>query len=298
MKLTLIRVLSFFAISGLLMGQTALEQKQAAEAAAIELETSTARQDFFNFISGRPIENVQLLQNNSLVVIEESFKYLELKPGLKKRLAHLGQTETIFYTLLRSPKDRPDRAGSFHRGRRSLFMDLGSIDKNNFLLIFIHELAHGVDDVMRTALSEFSNSSTRTQVIEILERKQNPADLNSQERNLIRAWLIAGLERGLLAEYRAWLFTYLAYQEGLRDGTLQPTEWLDRLHNTKPENTTIEEHIYRTLSQNWHDPQDDVFANPIISELLKEIRQEFYANPRLIKMGNIGQLIEGTAISK
>jgi hypothetical protein len=170
-------------------------------------------------------------------------------------------------------------------------MDLGSIDKNNFFIILIHELAHGVDDIMRKALVDFGSRATRTQIFEILDKKTNPAELNNLERDLIRGWLIAGLERGLLAEYRAWLFTYLAYQEGLRDGTLHPTEWLDRLHNTKPENTTVEEHIYRSLSQNWSDPQDDVFSNAIINELLRELRQEFYANPRLIKMGNIGTLI-------
>lgn len=268
-----------------------MREVQRLEREKIEAGIKETKIQFANFLAGRELNNLDLVRQNSPTVIELSFQYLEKNSGIKQNLVKYARQDSIYYTLLRSQDDRPDREGSFHRGKRSLFMDFGNLSKNDWFVTFIHELAHGVDSVMREAVVLFGRISTRQQVQAIVDTKSSVQDLNPQEKLVLKNWIIAGLNRGLLAEYRAWLLTFYAYQEGLTDGSLTKVAWLEKIHNTKPANQSIETHIYRFLSETWTNPKTEIFAKPLMQELLTEIRNEYYQNPELIELGSIGQII-------
>jgi hypothetical protein len=170
-------------------------------------------------------------------------------------------------------------------------MNIGELDKNSWLITLVHELAHAKDDVMFDSLKNFNQPELTKKIVEWSNAGMNYRELALTDQDKIKSWLLAGLQRGFLAEYRAWLLTYFAYQEGILHGTFQPIPWLEKIKESKPSNLSIELHILQYLSPSWKDPKTEIFAHPLVQETLTQLRADLLNNPCQIDLGEIGKVI-------
>ena len=99
------------------------------------------------------------------------------------------------------------------------------------------------------------------------------ADLTEAERGELNRWLLFGMDRGLLAEYRAWAATFKIYQEGLAIGLWTRRPWLDKILSQKRSEEKYSEFSFRFLDARSADPTELIFSNRLIADGLKTLRQ-------------------------
>ena len=211
--------------------------------------------------------------------------------GLKAKFAEASRSNTYGFTLTR-PDDENSRKAGFHRSRKSIFMDIGQMTSNEWLMIFVHEVSHSLDSELINSLDIYNNEVLVKYFSELGAKNTALTELSKNDRELLNTWLMAGLNRGFLAEYRAWLLTYLIYDEGLKDGTFAPIDWLENLKNSKPAGLDVRVYILRSLSPDWTDPVDGIFAHQFIKDALRQLRQRIFNNPLEVKMDDIEKLIQ------
>ncbi len=221
-----------------------------------------------------------------------TWNYLIETGGLKEKLARASEKRPFGFSLSR-PIDEPNtnRTGSFHRLRRSIFVDLDKLGANEWLMIFVHEVAHSLDSELIDSLSIYNNEALIKYFADLGKKNTQLVDVSKSDRKNLDTWLTAGLNRGFLAEYRAWLLTFLIYEEGLKDGTFLPIDWLENLKKNRPAGLDIRIYILQSLSPDWVDPTEGIFSNQFIRDALTQLRQKIYNNPLMVEMGYIENLL-------
>lgn len=218
-------------------------------------------------------------------------EYLLTTGNLKSRLARASQNNNYGFTL-QQPEDDMVRIASFHRGQKSIYMNADRMSANEWLITFVHEVAHSLDSELVASLDIFNDKNLTRELADLGRQGMLLKDLSADDRVRLDRWLLAGLNRGFLTEYRAWFLTFMVYEEGLKDGTFSKVEWLEKLKSTRPERTSIQTHIFRFLSSSWTDPSEGLFTYPFIQQALSEIREKLYQNPERVSLGEIGKLIQ------
>ncbi len=218
-------------------------------------------------------------------------EYLYLSGGLKAKFALASQQNNFGFTL-KKPIDEPMRKAGFHRTHRSIFIDIQQMNANEWLMTFVHEVAHSLDSELIGALDIYNNEKYIIFLHQLGQKNIKLSELDMRQRQYLDNWLMAGLNRGFLAEYRAWLLTYVIYNEGLKDSTFKNITWLDQLVATKPIAENINSHILKQLSKSWSNPTAGVFSYPFVQSALLELRKKIETNPGLVKMGYIKKLVD------
>jgi hypothetical protein len=171
-----------------------------------------------------------------------------------------------------------EKAG-FHRGEQSIFMNFSTIPANDWLLIFAHEYAHSLDRELSDAMPTFADPALHAKVAEMAARTNRPASLSVDERQTLDRWLIAGLNRGFLAEARAWALSFEIYEEGIRDGAWKPIDWMERVLKHRRANEPALRFALRYLSPRFQSPSErgTLLAQPLLTARLKTLRADILA---------------------
>lgn len=268
-----------------------LAEIQAQQRLAFNQKAAAAYNAAFGYFIEGSKPNRDLIAPHSNAVLKAALDFFKRKDGIKQRLAQSFDNDSISFSLTRPASDSSSRQGSFHRSRRSVFMNIGELDKNNWLITLVHELAHAKDDVMFESLKSYNQPELVNRLVAWSNSGVRYSNLAASDKAQIHSWLLAGLQRGFLAEYRAWLLTYLVYQEGIADGSFQPIPWLEQISSSKPTNLSIELHILHYLSPSWKDPTTEIFGHTLVQEALAEVRAELLKNPCQIELGEVGKII-------
>ncbi|MCM2323224.1 MAG: hypothetical protein NDJ90_08170 [Oligoflexia bacterium] len=182
--------------------------------------------------------------------------------------------------------------GGFHRGSGSIFMDLGRVSPDEWLVIFIHELAHGLDDRLPEAVRAYNAPKDVEEFAEWAVCATEPAFLPAESRAKLDRWLEAGLGRGLFAEYRAWHVTLVLYEEGLREGLWDRIGWMEALISQRPASQTLGRFIYLQLDARFVDPADGIFSRELIQNGLKAVRARYREGSALPALGTLGAIVK------
>jgi hypothetical protein len=246
------------------------------------------QEDWFHYLKG---EKTDLPTSLPPAWVRQATEELLISSGgLKAAFGRASRENTYGFTLTR-PSDDPSREASFHRAYQSIFTDIHVSDRNHWFLNFIHEVAHSLDSELRDAIDIYRDPDMH----EWLKNENSDVrleELSPTERARLDRWLLAGLNRGFLAEYRAWLLTYHVYEEGLQDGTFKPDPVWEALKASCPQGTEMRTHLLRTLSPEWVDPAIGPFKPYFIREALKALREKLDANPALVNLGAMAPLID------
>lgn len=270
-----------------LTGSTIRERSEAQARAYIEAD-QLALQIYASYLSGgsidikkncsNPIYRDLLESSLHKTFKAETLKKLLVSGGNKAEFAKKIQKKTIspFRLTGHFREDSPtEKAGGFHRGHGSIFMNFTKIPPAEWEIYFIHEFAHSLDSELLNSITPFAN-------VELIQSFYTATKNNSwseEQKQQLTAWLLHGLNRGFLAEYRAWTVTFALYLEGLRDGTFKKIRWMDDILSHQQPGESLKSFILRYLSPHFTDPQKGPFSSPQVQESLKVLRQELLTNP-------------------
>lgn len=179
----------------------------------------------------------------------------------------------------------------FHRGSGSIFMDVTRIQASEWLVILAHELLHDVDMMIPAAVQKYSEVQIAQRLIERAKTAAAPSDLSDEERRTFKNWIQAGMDRGLLAEVRAWTITILIYQDGLSEGLWGRIGWLDDVMSTRRPDEPWERFALRFLSARSTQPYESVFAHELARNLLEEVKSELLSGTRRLEFGALAPLL-------
>ena len=161
--------------------------------------------------------------------------------------------------------------GAFQRGSRSLFVNFSDIKPEDWLTIFIHEVSHALDKQLAESLAVYNDDCLVKKIIEISEARQAP---DEEEQKQIETWLTAGLDRGLLAEWRSWVPTLELYKEGVRYDHWARVDWMENLLREQRSNETLSQMAFRILDEGYTNPTDEIFSNPLVQKSLINLREK------------------------
>lgn len=244
---------------------------------------------WFSYLRG---ETKQIPEQHSPAFVRQATEeFLLLSGGLKAQFAQASRENDFGFTFLQ-PDDDPYRKASFHRTHRSIYMNIERLTASEWLILFVHEVAHSLDSELVAALPIYNDEAYIKELDAYGKANGKWADMAVSEQQRLEKWLIAGLNRGFLAEYRAWLLTAVIYEEGLQQGVFAPSPWLEELKNSKPAKTSMQTHVLRYLSPSWVDPTEGIFSYSFIQEALHKLRQQLDANPSSVKLGAIEKLLK------
>lgn len=168
-----------------------------------------------------------------------------------------------------------EEKGGFHRGTSSLFMDITRTSSEEWIFILMHELFHALDADLQQATITFSNKDLMSAVLSISKNKLNFVELNSKEVQLLDKWILAGLDRGLFAEYRDWSFGFSVYEKGKQEGLWGKILFIEQALSFKDKNEDMNSFVYRYLNERVKDSTDEILNRPIIKERTLEQRDLF-----------------------
>jgi hypothetical protein len=176
------------------------------------------------------------------------------------------------------PRPVNKKAG-YHRADQTIFMDIEAIGVNEWLVILIHELSHYLDPQVFQSLKAFSDPLLVKSIVAASQRTNQLYELSSEERQNLDQWLMAGLNLGLLAEYRAWAVTALLYDEGLHEGLWQPIDWMVNFRSAIGRASDPWSGVLGYLDQHGLNPGHSLFSWALVQNALNEKRAALVAHP-------------------
>ncbi|NUM87918.1 MAG: hypothetical protein HUU37_01825 [Bdellovibrionales bacterium] len=182
-----------------------------------------------------------------------------------------------------------DLKGGFHRGSGSIFMDIGRVRPDEWMVIFIHEVAHGLDDLISPASRVYGQTEDVAELAAWAARTETPSDLPHEIREKLDSWLAAGLDRGLWAEYRAWLATFALYEDGARERLWNRVAWMEEISAQRPPELGWNLFLYRFLDDRFQDPTEGIFSRVLIRNGLRELRGRY--RDLLPGLGSLGRMM-------
>lgn len=138
-----------------------------------------------------------------------------------------------------------------HAGKR-----IKLLNPNNGTIKFLCSLMAG--SILKVNTASFFKFPPRTENA-LSDTYNDFLTLPFLEAQDFRNWLLAGLDRGLLAEYRAWTATFQIYLQGKEEGLWSSRPWLEIILNEWDRKESLEKFTFHYLDQNSMDPQDGFF---------------------------------------
>ena len=258
----------------------------------------TLRECLASLPDGRSIE--QLL---SRIIIDETYIDLHEASTGSNRDA-LNTLVPRPYIMMERPIARLDQFASgpknaashlsagTHRGRGSIQTDFTAIPSHELHFILFHETAHALDEELMRSIALFKDP-IQLQRIQHLLAALPPEDARPDRfpqslSEVLTPWLLAGLNRGLWAEYRAWRATFALYRSGVQARMGRPPiAWFEEVLTAiqqaqeTPEGRELswETHLYRYLDSHSKDPEDGIFAHPLVRQELTRLRTKARNSP-------------------
>jgi hypothetical protein len=165
--------------------------------------------------------------------------------------------------------------GGFHRGNKSIFMDITRTNNKEWLFIFSHELFHALDEKLVESSVYFSTKDNLNEIMMLTMTHDNLVELKSSQMMKLDKWILAGLNRGLFAEWRAWNFGLSIYSEGISEKLWGTIPFLENVLSFKDKNENTSVFIYRYLNERAKLSTEGFLGKPIIKEKIQEQRDQF-----------------------
>jgi hypothetical protein len=178
-----------------------------------------------------------------------------------------------------------------HRASGSIYMDLSQIPRDEWYVIFIHEMAHKLDAQLAQATRDYSLNLGLLSEFELWAQRPSLSDLPPEVREDLDLWLISGLHRGLWAEYRAWYITFILYQEGVQEGLWKAIPRFETVLAGRPPAVNFALYLYDHLVERAKMPNTGVYSSPIVREAIQQLLGQFRASDRTPELGSLGRIL-------
>lgn len=127
----------------------------------------------------------------------------------------------------------------------------------------------------REATIVYADQTLVRSIIASFKGRTSLRELNSNELADLDRWLVAGLDRGLLAEVRAWTKTLELYSEGRAHDGWPTVQWVDKILRQQRGNEGLSSLAMRILDPNFLNPTTGIFSLALVRIRLEELRAKF-----------------------
>ena len=189
--------------------------------------------------------------------------------GLREMAKVLAKNPVAWNLALSPPEEGAPVKGGFHRGSRSIYLNLTELTPAEWILIYLHESIHALDGDLKTATTIYNNEAYVKSLGALLA---GSGALSAADHAAMNRWVRSGLDRGLVAEYRAWVLTLALYTEGKRDGLWPSVGWVDEILAQRAHHETIGAFTLRYLNGRFSSPADGIFQHPLLQACVAEQR--------------------------
>lgn len=235
------------------------------------LEGDIAKQNFLDSLYGA-------FYSGSLDALRGSHS-----PAIRNFLAEFdrknGNTVPIFRVMGFQEQTPAPLPGGYQRAVHSIYLHFGEVKPNDWLILFSHEVLHSLDEQLWVGVNTYSQPEEAAKFAAWSEQFSTVSALPPPEQIELQAWIRAGLDRGLLAEYRAWSATFEIYFEGMSEGLWKPIDWIDAIVQQRKPKESLEAFTFRFLDARSPDPTDGLFAHKLLQSALAKTRQEIRSGP-------------------
>ena len=177
------------------------------------------------------------------------------------------------------PSEKP---AGYDRSNKGIFFDLLEIDPAAFNIYLIHEFAHAFDPKLAQAINTFNDSQLTADIAAMVRSKKQLAELSADDRSKLDQYILAGLNRGILAELRAWITTSTLYLDLVNLGEQSPVGFMDQILGSNRSLTTqqLAQIWQEYLFKNFEKPNTNLFASPLLQEDLNVILNSLRAKSK------------------
>jgi hypothetical protein len=271
-----------------------------------ELQTSSfAKNIFDNYLIGLNVgevigsiddcfskEDVEAINSKLQTYIKEKSVSIIRTWGIRgEKFSDLVQAnQSVINYSHEGSRDHKKKA-SFDRGRRNIFMNLTEIDYRDWLVIFVHEYVHALDETLKQNVAFFGNS---THVVQIDKLAKTPGldeiNISKDDYDLIYHWCLASFQRGILSEIRAWSITVALYLEARNNKKINKIAWMNDTFLDGDQtnelvwyqniNDNLAKKIYDKISPNFTTEYEKIFAVPVFRKITEKISIDINQNPK------------------
>lgn len=269
-----------------------LNQKKAKDIAESYLAGQLTK-DFFRICL--PSENDNPIFYDSLSKEMQALGVQKLLSSKISELNRLGQilinkSEGDFlFRAVGHRRDESERKAEFHRSNRSIYTDLSKISSEEWLIIFIHEVFHYLDQSLESSSKIFGNKENIDWINVIIEKRVGFNRLSTFDRSRVKNFVLAGIDRGFLAEFRAWAMTFWLYEKMVASSEQVKLKWAEDILAEKNQDELMADFIFRYLEPNFTDPKREYFfKSDIIWEAYFSVRSELRNTNKYKLLGRTG----------
>ena len=103
-----------------------------------------------------------------------------------------------------------ERIAEYHRMNRSIYYNIARLPSNQMTLVQIHEVLHKYDEeILYKTSMDYSNETVNSYLQSLAQKKNSFEELTGPEKKIVKRYILNGLRRGLLAEFKAVSYTHL-----------------------------------------------------------------------------------------
>jgi hypothetical protein len=205
-------------------------------------------------------------------------KYISKLFSLQDKVFGVNEIPPVRFVVEgRNSKD-PQLVAGVARGTKLLFASVLEIPPEEWNMILVHEIAHIVDDALDAAVKQWQSNDLKEKALAERENFLQSSPIRIDDFPNSRVWLSAGLNRGFLAEYRAWVITSVIY-ESLRAKSLQvDLNWMREISAAGMTISELKVRVFKYLDSRFFDSVENTESNilnkPPFANILQILRQE------------------------
>jgi len=183
--------------------------------------------------------------------------------------------------------DSAQGLAGFHRGHQSIFMNFDQIPARDWLIIYTHELFHALDSKLIEGMQAYGDPQVNEKIHDLIASGKALKELSPDERGVVKNWLIGGLNRGYLAEARAWSLTLQFYTTLKKEKLQVVIPWLEDILKERRAGESDFMLMLRYLDKRFIDPTENIFAKPLIQESLAKVRERIRDGGIQVDLGSL-----------
>ncbi len=150
--------------------------------------------------------------------------------GLQKLSSFVEVLDRKFVLYAKVSGERNERVAEYHRMNRSIYYNVDRLPSNELTLIQIHEVLHKYDEeVLYKTSTDYSNITVIEYLHSLAQSNSSFESLTGPEKIIVKRYILNGLRRGLLAEFKVWAASYRIYNEMLAYNEIKKISWADNV---------------------------------------------------------------------
>lgn len=198
-----------------------------------------------------------------------------------------GGNQLLFQMLYKTEEQRAE----FDRGSRAIFLNLAKLNRDEWRVLFLHELLHYLDEVIWDSMEVYAQTSWVEEFVQVSRQTSDVLKLPQETQTRLLKWIRSGLDRGLFAEYRAWYFTLKIYQQEVALGEWSKVQWVEERLKKITNSFNFEFSLYELLDQNFVLKKEGLFLNPLIQNAEAYVRLKIRQQQKPPSLGNLSQIL-------